>query len=266
MIFVEADRRRSESLAEVEWVLSVPSSERPVAGVVASASLELSSADDELDALQVHPQVRGIRRLLQDARPGFCLEPEFIVGVRSLAQRGLVFDLCVRHHQLAEATALVERCPEVTFVLDHLGKPRVRPFPDRTWLLDIQRLAAHPNTRCKLSGLTSEVLDPLGSTARTGVCQPYLEHALQTFGPARCMFGSDWPVASLTVTYEGWFDCVTDALTGFSANETGQVLSQTAAEVYGLARPEGSDGSSGHDDATVPSRPDRRGGVESAWH
>jgi L-fuconolactonase len=233
VVFVEADCRPAQSLAEVEWVMSLSPSAMPVVGIVA-AGLASPSAESDLEQLGRHKDVKGVRRLLQDTPPGFCLEPPFVRQVRSLARRDLVFDLCVRHQQLAEATALVEQCPEVTFVLDHLGKPRVRPVPDRSWLADIERLAALPNVMCKLSGLTSEVVDSVGSGAHRNLYQPYLEHALQTFGPSRCMFGSDWPVASLTVTYEGWFDHVAAALTPFSETEIRQVMSQTAQRTYRL--------------------------------
>lgn len=248
LVFVEADCRPAESLAEVEWVMSLSSPARPVVGIVAAA-LASPSADGDLLALGRSGSVRGVRRLLQDTRPGFCLEPAFVAAVRSLAQHDLVFDLCVRHQQLAEATALVEQCPDVMFVLDHLGKPRVRPIPDPGWLADIERLAALPNAVCKLSGVTSEVLDPSAFSADRHLFRPYLEHALQTFGPSRCMFGSDWPVASRTVTYEGWFDHVADAMTGLSETEIRQVLRQTAHRVYRLD-PTPAARATGRDDAS----------------
>jgi L-fuconolactonase len=111
MVFVEADRRPAESLAEAEWAMSLSSPSRPVLGVVAASALESPSAHTELEALGRKHDVKGVRRLLQDMRPGFCLEPAFVRAVRSLAEHDLVFDLCVRHHQLAEATALAEQCP-----------------------------------------------------------------------------------------------------------------------------------------------------------
>jgi L-fuconolactonase len=235
LVFVEADREPSQTIDEVAWAsgLSAPS-RPPIAGVVAAAALESPQADAELDVLAGHASVKGVRRLLQDCRPGFGLEPAFVRSIQSLARRGLVFDACVRDHQLSELTALAERCPEVTFVLDHLGKPRIRPTPDRSWLVDIERLAALPNVRCKLSGLTSEVLDPIESGGTGELFGPYLRHAVQQFGPSRCLFGSDWPVASLTVTYEGWFDHVTSALTDLSGAEFQQVMGGTAIQVYGL--------------------------------
>ena len=235
LVFVEADCQPPQPVAEVEWALGLSSPSLPIVGAVASTSLDLAVLEPELQALQQVPAVKGVRRLLQDVRPGFCAEPDFVRAVRSLAGPGLVFDLCVRDHQLREVTALVRRCPEVTFVLDHVGKPRVRSAPERSWLADLERLAALPNTRCKLSGLATEVVEPIGDGRPGELFRPYLEHALQAFGPSRCMFGSDWPVASLAVTYEGWFDHVTAALAGFSTAEVDQVLRGTALRVYASA-------------------------------
>src|SRR4051812_27909321 len=101
LVFVEADRRPAESLAEAEWARSLSSPSRPVLGIVA-AGLYAASADGDLQQLARCEDVKGVRRLLQDTRPGFCLEPAFVRAVRSLAQRDLVFDLCVRCEQLAE--------------------------------------------------------------------------------------------------------------------------------------------------------------------
>jgi L-fuconolactonase len=235
LVVVEADCQPSQSLAEVEWAVSLSSPSRPVLGVVAAVALESPHAGAELEALGRRPEVKGVRRLLQDMPPGFCLEPAFVTAVASLAEPDLTFDLCVRSHQLAEATALAGQCPGVTFVLDHLGKPRVQRFPERSWLVDIERLAALPNVRCKLSGLTSEVVDPTRMAAPGDIFRPYLDHALQSFGPGRCLFGSDWPVASLNVTYDGWVDHVLAALATFPATDTDQVLRRTAAEDYRLA-------------------------------
>jgi len=260
LVFVEADRRASEALAEVEWVVGLSSPSGRVAGVVAAA-LHRQSAEADLDALQRRGEVKGIRRLLQDVRPGFSTDPAFLQALSSLEGRELVFDLCVRGHQLAEATALVRQCPGVTFVLDHLGKPAVQHRPDRIWLTDIARLAALPNVRCKLSGLSSEVRDAVGDAPVGDRFAPYLDHALQTFGPARCMFGSDWPVASLTISYEAWFDRVCAALARFPLDDLEQVVRRTAIATYRLGQTRYTQVGS----AKVPHRADPDGGVADAW-
>ena len=103
-------------------------------------------------------------------------------------------------------------------MLDHCGKPRALD----PWRAQLSELARHENVVCKLSGLTTEVAD----------VSPYLEHALAVFGPDRCLFGSDWPVAGLTTTYEQWLETVSGLL---GEGERMRVLATTAERVYRLS-------------------------------
>jgi L-fuconolactonase len=184
---------------------------------------------DELSELAATPLVGGVRRLLQDEPPGFATSPMFVEGVRQLAPHGLSMDLCVRQHQLDEVVHLVEACPEVVFVLDHLGKPVIAPEAFAPWAVALTRLSAFPNVRCKLSGLASEA--PVD--ARTvGALRPWVEHALETFGSNRCMVGSDWPVVTAAATYKWWFDLLLDIMSEMSAYDRTRVLSTTARDTY----------------------------------
>jgi L-fuconolactonase len=85
---------------------------------------------------------------------------------------------------------------------------------------------------CKLSGLTTEA-DP--ERWRPDDVLPYLRHALAEFGPDRCLFGGDWPVATLATTYDRWIAVVLEALAGHPAAHREQVLSGTATRVYRLS-------------------------------
>jgi len=237
VVVVQADCRPDQAAAEVDWVRSLADGAAaagpPILGVVAHASLEQGAGcGDQLASYAEDPLVVGVRRLLQDEPAGFALRPDFVEGVWQLAGLGLPLDLCVRWHQLDEVTRLVERCPEVTFVLDHLGKPPVRAGAFAAWADRLTRLAGLPHVSCKLSGLTTEA-DPDQRTA-AGLL-PYLHHALAVFGADRCLFGSDWPVAGTAVGYRAWFDLVVDACADLSVADREQVLSGTARTVYGLA-------------------------------
>lgn len=232
VLVVEADRASDEAVAEVEWLTGLAQAGAPVRGVVAHVPLERGLACRAMLAqLAARPLVVGVRRLLQDQPTGFALLPDFVTGVRQLAEHRFVLDLCVRDHQLAEVAELARRCPEITFVLDHLGKPAVGRRPLRDWALDVDRLAALPNVACKLSGLTSEVDRTTCMPAHLG---SYLRHAVAVFGPERCMFGSDWPVASLTTTYGGWLATVREAVADLTAADRHRIMIGTAEAVYGL--------------------------------
>jgi L-fuconolactonase len=231
-VMVEAGRRAEHALDEVRLVEELAADGPPIVAMVAHASLERGGdARTELAGLAAHPLVTGVRRNLQDEPPGFAVTDSFVAGVRLLAEYGYPFDVCVRHRQLAEVVELVSRVPEVTFVLDHLGKPAVVDRLVEPWREDIRRLAGRPNVVCKLSGLTTEA-DRAKWTAADVL--PYLRHVLTEFGAQRCMFGSDWPVATLATSYDRWVGVVDQALDGLPAADRESVVAGTARRVYRL--------------------------------
>jgi L-fuconolactonase len=231
IVVVQADCLPSESAGEVAWFHDLASRGAPVAAIVAHVALEEPAAGARLDELARTPLVTGVRRLLQDEPAGFARRPEFVAGVRLLARHGMTMDLCVRHHQIAEATALVRDVPEVVFVLDHLGKPRVTSAPAEAWKHDLRGLAALPNVCCKLSGLATEAEEP-----RADHMLPYLRFALEVFGPDRCLFGSDWPVLTPVMAHGRWREVVLEAIADLTAPEQHHVMAETASAVYRTAR------------------------------
>jgi L-fuconolactonase len=231
-VFVEAGCRSDQATAELAWVETLASGWPVLAAAVAHVPLELGvAAAGAVQAVAARPLVTGVRRNVQDEPAGFMTEPRFVAGVTLLADAGLTFDACVRHHQLPELTRLVDRCPTVTFVLDHLAKPAVKDGTREPWQQQLAELAARPNVFAKLSGLTTEADWDAWQPVHVW---PYLDHALQVFGPERCMFGSDWPVARLATSYERWLDVVREVLSGYPEADQQAVLAGTAARVYRL--------------------------------
>jgi L-fuconolactonase len=229
MIFVQADCEADEALGEARWVAGLAAVDPRVVGIVAYAPVHLGAgARMALAAAAAQPQVVGVRRLLQDEPSPLLRDPALAEGVGLLADHGLPFDLCVRHHQLRAASALVAACPDVTFVLDHLGKPPVAAGEIASWRDDLARLATSGSVFCKLSGLTTEAAPDW----RREDVRPYLDVALDLFGPQRCMLGSDWPVSTLATTVEAWFDLVLDAVAGLSRAEREALRHGTACSVY----------------------------------
>jgi L-fuconolactonase len=229
-VVVQADCAESQGLAEVEWLVEQSDQLPGLRGIVAFAPLERGAdVRDYLAALRANPSVVGVRRLIQDERPGFAVADRFLDGVAALADFELTFDVCVRSSQLDEVIELVRRTPDVQFVLDHVGKPRIGADPSR-WRLQIAELAARHNIVCKLSGLMTEIVsEPTGVEA----VEPYLAHALAEFGPERCVFGSDWPVMTLAASYSDWLDLVVSLVPG--EDDRRAVLAGTAERVYELS-------------------------------
>jgi L-fuconolactonase len=142
---------------------------------------------------------------------------------------GLRYDILIGERHLPQTIRFVDRHPDQVFILDHIAKPRIRERILSPWRENILELAKRPNVYCKLSGLITEA-DP-ANWSPAGLA-PYIDTVLEAFGPRRLMFGSDWPVCLLGVTYARWLSCVLGAL---SATERQRVCSATAIEAYGLA-------------------------------
>jgi L-fuconolactonase len=233
VVVVEASCDVHSSAGEVEWVEALAAQAPWIAGIVAFALMNSGAATiSALDALTRRPLVRGVRHLIQDETdPGFCLSPSFVEGVRACGERGLTFDLCVRHQQLASAVKLVSRCPGTEFVLDHAGKPDLRSGTVDAWRAHISELAGLPNVSCKVSGLVTEA----GSAALdTGRFVPTISHLLETFGPSRLLFGSDWPVVKLATPYPTWLKMAHTLLAHLPANEQAAIFNDNAGRVYRL--------------------------------
>lgn len=234
-VFVQADARVDEGLLEAQWVNSIADEWPELAAIVAFAPIELGSGvAAAIDALVEVPRVVGIRRLLQDEDAGFFERPELARGLAELARRGLSFDACVRWHQLPALARLLDTVPDLVVVLDHLGKPPIAEGAGDSfaaWKWSLERLAANPNVRLKLSGLYAECA-PSGDL--DAVVRPYLETGLSIFGSNRSLLGSDWPVSAVfpqPIAYDSWFSLVLDGL-GMSANERDNIAWRTAATAY----------------------------------
>jgi L-fuconolactonase len=225
-VLVEGGRCHPDEVSEF---LGYAADTEPIAGVVAWADL----TDPELPAT-----LAGYRRL-----PG----GEFLVGVRSqvqgeadpdylersaVADARLVFDLVVRADQLPAATRAARATPQLDFVLDHLGKPRIAAGAPGLagWRTDVTALAAGPNVSAKLSGLVTEA----GPAWSVEQLRPYVAVAVTAFGAGRLMFGSDWPVCLLVADYRSVRDALKAALPPLTGAERDQIFGRTAVRVYGL--------------------------------
>ncbi|MEU2281061.1 amidohydrolase family protein [Streptomyces sp. NPDC013178] len=241
--------RRLGSTVVVQCVTSVPETrellaladEDPLIGaVVGWADLTSPAVGDVLDALQTGPggrYLRAVRHLVQgESDPQWLQRPVVERGLAAVAERGLAYDVLIRHHQLPQAIALAERFPGLPLVLDHAGKPPIAEHALNGWERDVRRLAAHSQVRCKVSGLVTEADHERWTIADI---RPVWDVLLSAFGPDRLMFGSDWPVCVLAGGWNRWAATVEELLAHCSAEETGAILAGTANDFYRLSEKEG---------------------------
>ena len=224
-----------QTLDETRWLLQLADEHQTIAAVVGWIDL-LSDVDAQLAPLASNTKLAGLRHIVQSEPDGFLLRPSFLDGIARLRQFGLTYDILVYARQMRDAAAFATRFPDQPFVLDHLGKPDVRGGEMARWRQDLEALAALPNVWCKLSGLVTEA-DWTAWTADQ--LRPYLDAALNAFGPARVMMGSDWPVCLLAAAYADAVGLVEDAVAEYSPDEREQILGGNAARFYKVLPPKG---------------------------
>jgi L-fuconolactonase len=227
--------------AETPELLRLAGTESLVAAVVGWTDLTAASVADDIGDLRSMPggdHLAGIRHpLLTEPDETWLARSDVRRGLRATAAAGLTFDLVLRPSQLPAAVLAAASLPELTFVLDHMGNVDVEAGPevDESWARPFREFAALPNTVCKLSGILSAGVSPLRPEAGIARLRPYLDLALEHFGPARLMFGSDWPVCTLSASYA---DVVATAITltrELSKPDQAAVLAGTARRFYRIA-------------------------------
>jgi L-fuconolactonase len=212
LVYVEVDVVPGYALLEARWIANLAAHDARLKGIVAAAPVELGErARSYLVALQaISPLIKGVRRNLQDEQDAtFCLQEDFVHGVRLLPTYGLSFDICIRHWQLPMVIELVRRCPDTLFILDHLGKPAIKEHLLDPWRQHLAQLAASPNVWCMISGLVTEAYHHGWTPEQLA---QYVAHALEVFGEDRVVFGGDWPVLLLSTSYDRWIETL-DGLT-----------------------------------------------------
>ena len=232
-VCVEAASAGADGRKELAWLLKQLRFHPLIAGIVAWAPVDRPGIGEYLDEILNlgGRHVVGIRRGFETDHREFPASEEVVRGASVLAKYALPFDLLLYSHSLPAAVRLVEACPETQFVLDHLGKPRVKDRVFEQWSGCIRELGRKPNVVCKLSGLGTEADWHAWSTQDL---RPYVEHTIECFGADRVMFGSDWPVCTLSGGYERWLSAVNELFEQASEAERQALFFGTARHVYGL--------------------------------
>ncbi|CAM5232583.1 Amidohydrolase family protein OS=Streptomyces tendae OX=1932 GN=GUR47_35370 PE=3 SV=1 [Streptomyces tendae] len=222
--------------ADTDHMLATAAAHPEVAGVVAWLPLDdPGRARARLTALR-REHVVGVRTLLHE-RPDrdWILGPAVGAGLALLAESGLCFDYATSSPaELRHLPELAVRHPTLRLVVDHLGKPPVGGGrEDRAeWRRLIAAAAKHPGVHAKVSGLYSSS-GPLDAWT-TDEVRPFVEDALELFGPERLMYGGDWPISLLAGGYARTWESVCELLAPLAPGDRAAVLGGTAARCYRL--------------------------------
>ncbi len=221
-----------QSLEETRWLLELAEKNDFIRGVVGWAPLVSKDVEKDLEKVAAQKKLKGIRHVLQDEKDDrYAVREDFRRGIGVLKKFGLVYDILIYEKQLPAAIELVDKFPKQVFVLDHAAKAKIREKVISPWRERMKELAKRENVYCKLSGMATEADHGGWEPADL---RPYVDVAMEAFGPKRLMFGSDWPVCLLAVTYQRWVGVVRDFIAKLSASEQERVMGGTALEAYKL--------------------------------
>ena len=219
--------------AETMFLLDIADAAEVVRGVVGWIDFDAADAVMRIEALASRKLLVGLRPMVQDiANDDWLLRPALAPLLNAMAKNGLVFDALTKPRHLQRLLQVVDRHPDLSFVLDHGSKPDLSSGEIAAWRDDITRLAERPNVVCKLSGLVTEA-KPGWQIADL---RPAVEHIRDRFGPQRLLWGSDWPVVDLAGGYAKWLDAAETLLADLSPDERTSVFGGSAARIYLASR------------------------------
>ena len=222
----------SNSVEESRWLLNLADEHPFIAGVVGWVDLISDDVDRQLEELVSHPKFKGVRHLVEsEPADDWLVQPQVLRGLKRLSTYGVSYDLLVHTRHLKHIQKVVDACPDLKLVVDHMAKPPIASGEIETWQQELRQVAVNEQIHCKLSGLVTEA--NWTSWTKSDL-RPYVECALELFGSSRLMFGSDHPVCLLGAPYERVLESFRKLLNELSGDEQQKIFGRNAAEFYGL--------------------------------
>lgn len=239
-IYMEVAVAPEQKLAEAEHIITVcqDKSNPTCAAVIGGLILE-DSFKDYILRFKGNPLIKGIRHGLNN--PAQLENPRLIQNLRLLGTLNMSFDLLVPPRLISLAARLVEQCGDTKFILDHCGNADPLAFDQNLdwgrkpqhdadlWKQGIDTLSKQTNVICKISGIIARVTK---GKATAEVLAPIVNHCLDTFGPDRVVYGSDWPVCTRGAPLHVWTNLLHEIIQKRSSEEKHKLLWANAHRFY----------------------------------
>ena len=226
-VHIETADGETDPVRETAWLQSVADEHGLPNGIISRADLMSDEAAAELERQMEYANFRGVR-MLSFFGLDFLDSPDFRRGFNELQKRDLIYDMDAGWPQMGKAYDLACAFPRSTIILGHCGFPKERTVSYfNSWRKGIAHLAQAPNVACKLSGLA--MVDHEWTTESI---RPWIEVCIEEFGPARCMFGTNWPLDGLFSDYATVVNAYREIVREYSADEQKQMFRTTAEGWY----------------------------------
>ena len=208
---------------------SSPKASNNIKGLIVSIRPEDDNEFNSWFEKTLEMNAAGYRRILHVMPDETSQAQTFINNVKKIGQAGKPFDLCYLSSQLSIAYDFAKKCDETNLVLNHCGVPSIAAGEIDQWGKDMKKLSELPNVTCKLSGLMAYCAP---GTSSQETIQPYVDHALECFGPNRMVWGSDWPVVNLGKGIQEWISVTRNILSSLSEDEALAIGNGNAQKIY----------------------------------
>ena len=223
------------TVAETDFMLSLAAEHKSIGGVVGWLDMADPTFPHLIDKYRQERAFVGIRPMLHDqSDDAWVIQPVVLQNLKLLAEYDFPFDFLVRPQHLSYVLQVLEKVPNLRAVIDHIGKPLIKEGLFEPWGAQISAIAQHENVYCKLSGMITEAEHANWTPADL---QPYVAHTVECFGPARVMYGSDWPVCLLAASYDDVIGALVKTLgPGLDEVNLANVFGGNAGQFYGIAK------------------------------
>jgi L-fuconolactonase len=221
-----------QTLEETRWLLDLAETNDEILGVTGWAPIAGGDFPALMEEFEDRPKLKGLRHVIQSEKDeNYILREDFNAGIRALAGSGLVYEILIYERHLPQTIQFVDRHPKQVFVLDHVAKPLIAAGIVEPWASRMRELGQRENVWCKVSGMVTEAEWNEWTPEKL---KPYMDVAVEAFGPSRLIAGSDWPVCLVACSYDRWWHVLQEYFAGFSETERARVFGGNALEVYGL--------------------------------
>lgn len=236
-VYMEVDVTPAQQSKEADYVIDIcKKGETPMVAAVISGRPNSAEFKEYITKYAGNKYIKGVRQVLHSEQTpaGYCLDANFVKGIKLLGDLGLSFDLCMRAGELLDGVKLVDQCPKTRFIVDHCGNMEVQVTDEALrakWKKGMQEFAARSNVVCKISGIIA--------SAKPGAWKvedlaPNVNFSMETFGPDRIMFGGDWPVCTLAAKYGEWVEALKTITAKMPEPNRKKLFHDNAVKFYGI--------------------------------
>jgi predicted TIM-barrel fold metal-dependent hydrolase len=237
-IYMEVDAAEDNQVKEADFVIATCKSKKtPMRKGVISCRPASPHFRAYAERYEGNPYITGYRQILHppDRPAGLCLQPEFVKSVQLMGDMGKSYDICIRPGELMDGYTLADRCPHTRFVLDHCGNGDVnwggKGREYEHWKRGITEFAKRKNVICKLSGV---IRNAKPGRSKAEQLKPLTDHVIQSFGPSRVIWASDWPVCEFGASLKEWVETAHAVTSNLSSADQKRIFHDNAAAFYGV--------------------------------